>query len=513
MPGSSTAKGKAGRQTIADFIANSLAEDLDQHPLFADWRAWCLGVFPQYFKDNFGSRHNEFWAHAELIGEVPDLPAVVALWPRGSGKSTTVEGAVIRIGSKRARRYAWYVSGTQDQADKHVSTISGMLEAKTVELYYPALSKRLLDKYGQSEGWARNILRCSTGFTVEAIGLDKAVRGGKIDWARPDLIIFDDVDGRHDTAKTVEKKIQTITESILPAGSADVAVVFVQNLIHRDSIASRLAGLGEKPADFLLRRVVLGPYPAVDGLDTEQTPDGVRIIAGTPTWAGQSLATCEKQINDWGLGAFLREAQHEVDDPPGGIWDHVVFQRIDWADLPPLIDGSVWVDPAVTNTDDSDRHAIQADALGVDGKLYRLYSWEARTSPEDCIRRAILKAIELKLDTVGVETDQGGDTWWSVYERVWGDLETNDDYPQITRDTRKPAFREAKAGAGHGSKVHRNGLMLADYERGAVIHVRGTTRALEKALRRFPKSKPFDLVDAAYWGWHHLAVSGGWSRG
>lgn len=484
-----------------------------QREPFTVWRDFCLGVFPHYYRDNFGDRHLQFWDHIEQIGNGSPLPALVAIWPRGSGKSTTMEGAVARVGAKDARRYCWYVSGTQDQADKHVATISGMLEARTVDKYYPIMGRRLLDKYGQSEGWKRNMLRCGSGFTVEAIGLDKAVRGGKMDWARPDFIIFDDVDGRHDTTATVEKKIQTITESILPAGSVDAAVVFVQNLIHRDSIASRLAGLGEKPADFLLKRTVLGPYPAVDGLTTEQTPDGIRIMAGAATWAGQDLATCESQINLWGLSAFLREAQHEVDDPPGGIWDHIQFQRIDWADLPDLVDGSVWVDPAVTNTDDSDRHAIQADALGVDGKLYRLYSWEARTSPEDSVKRAILKAVELKLDTVGIESDQGGDVWWSVYEKVWEDMETNPDYPQITRDTRKPAFREAKAGAGHGSKVHRNGLMLADYERGKVVHVRGTTHALEKALRRFPKSKPFDLVDAAYWGWHHLAVSGGWSRG
>ncbi len=72
-----------------------------------------------------------------------------------------------------------------------------------------------------------------------------------------------------------------------------------------------------------------------------------------------------------------------------------------------------------------------------------------------------------------------------------------------------PTFEQAKAGAGHGSKVARNQRMLVDYEHGKVVHVLGTHRALERALKRFPKSKPFDLVDAAYWSWNYLMAVGG----
>lgn len=66
-------------------------------------------------------------------------------------------------------------------------------------------------------------------------------------------------------------------------------------------------------------------------------------------------------------------------------------------------------------------------------------------------------------------------------------------------------MKSAKAGSGHGSKVHRASQMLTGYERGQVVHVLGTHETLEKALRRFPKSKPFDLTDAAYWAWYDLA--------
>jgi hypothetical protein len=46
--------------------------------------------------------------------------------------------------------------------------------------------------------------------------------------------------------------------------------------------------------------------------------------------------------------------------------------------------------------------------------------------------------------------------------------------------------------------------MLTDYERGRIIHVLGTHEVLERALKRFPVQKPYDLVDAAGWSWRDL---------
>ena len=56
---------------------------------------------------------------------------------------------------------------------------------------------------------------------------------------------------------------------------------------------------------------------------------------------------------------------------------------------------------AVTDNDQSDAHAIQADSLGVDGKIYRRWSWEQRATPLESIRQAIKKAVELGAEHVG----------------------------------------------------------------------------------------------------------------
>ena len=188
----------------------------------------------------------------------------------------------------------------------------------------------------------------------------------------------------------------------------------------------------------------------------------------------------------------------------GGIFGHVVFRHCRWDEVPTLERFVVWVDLAVTDTDHSEFHGIQADGLAGNADIYRLWSWEDRTSPEDSMRRAILKAVELKAECVGVETDQGGDTWKSTYEAAWAALVADENHPHITAKTPKPEFRQAKAGQGHGPKAHRATLMLADYERGRIVHVMGTHQTLERALRRYLRRKRYDLVDADYWSWNDL---------
>lgn len=421
----------------------------------------------------------------------------VAIWGRGGAKSSSAELIATRVGAKKTRKYIWYVSGTQDKADGHVDNIAALLENGQIEKYHPDLASRAVGKYGNSKGWRRNRLRAASGFTVDSLGLDTSARGMKIEEQRPDMIILDDIDELHDSFAITQKKIQTITKSILPSGSnGDCAILFIQNLIHPESIASQLV---DGRADFIADRTVSGPHPAIIGLTYEQRAGKFVITGGTPTWEGQNIEICQNQILTWGLSSFLQEAQHEV-DKTGGIWDHIEFQHATYNELPAFVRVAVWVDPAVTSTDNSDSMGISAGGLGVDGKIYGLFFWEAITSPEDALERAILKGIELKASTVGVETDQGGDTWQSVFARACDSIRKK--YPEHRQKT-FPRFDSDKAGAGRGSKVERNSQMLADYEHGNVVHMTGTHTTIEKALRRFP-NKPLDLADSWFWTWFDL---------
>lgn len=490
-------------------------------------QAWLQSVFPAYFSSPFAQRHTEFWDWIRQLQKGIKPSALIAIWGRGGAKSTSAEVAVVYLGAKEKRKYVWYVSGTQEKADSHVQNISDLLGKEELSAHFPDLGRRALNKFGTQKGWRRNRLSTASGLTVDALGLDTSSRGIKFEDQRPDLIVLDDVDDVEDSLETITKKITKITQSILPSGSTDCAVLFIQNLIHEDSIASQLV---DGRADFLLDRIISGPFPAIEGLVWEYQRDPVDgrmkpfIISGTATWEGQSLDICQSQMRDWGPSAFMKEAQHEV-EVTGGLWDAIQWQHRTTDALPDMVKTVVWVDPAVTTTDNSDCMGIDVGGIDVQDDLHWLDGWEGITTPEDALERAIRFALQYHCQYVGIETDQGGDTWKSVYlralGRVWKELE--DAYqawldtgqtngtpePLNPETTKKPDYRFDKAGAGYGSKAERNQQLLTYYESGKVYHVIGHHAYIEKSLRRFPK-KPLDLADAWWWCYRDLVDVAGW---
>ena len=465
------------------------------------WREWLVELWGHVVSAPLAPHHVKFWRWVARIGPGRPRP-FIAIWPRGGGKSTSAELAAVFLGSQDRRRYCLYIRATQELADKSVENIGGLLEDPLFEAFYPDHARPQVGKYGSRRGWRRNRLRTAGGFTVDAIGFDTAMRGVKVDEQRPDLIILDDVDDLHDTPAITARKLDSLANSILPAGAPNVAVLGIQNLIIPNGIFAQLAR--ERPP-ILLDRILSGPVPAVRGLVYEWDPERerYRVLEGEPTWAGQDLSAVEEQINTWGPTAFLREAQHQVEDRPGGMFDHLEFRRVRREEVPDLVRVVVWVDPAVTSTDQSDACGVQVDGIAEDGTIYRLHSWEQRATPEEAIRRAVVLAQVYGSLTVGVETDQGGDTWKSVYLRVVEAMRVDGSLAG-----KAPRFVHAKAGATGKSKAHRAAQMLVDYEQGRVVHVLGTHEVLERALRRFPAVKPFDLVDAAFWSWNDLRRGG-----
>lgn len=277
------------------------------------WDTWLTTLFRPYFCDvtgqliPFAPHHRQCWEWVWSLERGKRPQPFIAIWPRGGGKSTTAELACVALGAKRSRTYGLYISATQGQADGHVANVASLLESEAIAQHSPSLANRLLGKYGHSRGWRRNRLRTSEGFTIDAVGFDTAVRGVKIDADRPDFLVLDDLDQDTDSAGSVAKKITALTRKILPAGSADVAILGVQNLVHPDGIFARLL---DGRAEFLRTRILSGPVPALRGLMYEEQDGQTILTAGEPTWAGQDLAQCQALVNDATMGAFLAECQH-----------------------------------------------------------------------------------------------------------------------------------------------------------------------------------------------------------
>ncbi len=298
--------------------------------LESDWRAWNYYFFEQYLRSadgkptRFAPHHSDFWTAFWTIrrGRLPRIAgasrnSIFCVWPRGHGKSTSIESAVVSAACRRTRKYALYVSASQDQADGHVANIASMLTDSRVGQFYPDVAERRIGKHGQATGWRRNRLQTASGFTIDAVGLDKGIRGVRDEEQRPDLIILDDIDDINDSGTLTDRKMRTLSRSIIPTGSTDCVIVMVQNLVLEDGIMDRLI---HGRADFLRGAYVSGPHPAVNGLVYEGQPDGTwRIVGGTPTWDGFPISACEATMNKVGPGAFLAEYQHEL----SGVSDRV----------------------------------------------------------------------------------------------------------------------------------------------------------------------------------------------
>src|SRR5690606_15947128 len=129
-------------------------------------------------------------------------------------------------------------------------------------------------------------------------------------------------------------------------------------------------------ADFLSVRILSGPIPAVYDLKTERRKDEETgrfrdvIVSGEPSWPeGQSLEACQATIDRVGLTAFLSEAQHDVHERQGALWNRAALARCRAAEAPEnrrrIVIG---VDPSGGKVE----WGICAAGIGYDGKGYVL---------------------------------------------------------------------------------------------------------------------------------------------
>lgn len=464
------------------------------------WRERVPKLFGAYFWHPFAQPHEELWQWVDAIEINASPHPFLAVWPRGRGKSTTTEAAVADTGIRKVRNYCLYVCATQDQADKHVATIARMLESEAVAQYAPGVGKPQIRNNG-NRTWNRKMVTTATGFTVEAVGLDKAVRGQKIDWARPDLIVFDDIDEVDDSELTTTKKETTITSSIIPAGATNCAVLFVQNLIHPNSIASRLAKQPDEPgaAQYLMQRSISGPFAAVDGLRYERQRAGKlwtwKIIGGVSLWPGFDIAICQDELNRVGPLAYERESQNEVDgDNENALMSAADFERTRVSEHPDLVRVAVAVDPPGGATE----CGIVAGGKVKIGNDWHGYVIEDATMPKGCKPEewalAVLQCCyRHNIDTVFVEVNYGGDmAAANIRQAKWLDDEGN----VIIAGT-SLTIRSVTATRG---KVVRAEPIATVYQQGRGHNV-GHYPALEKEWRQYvpgDKESP-NRLDAHVW--------------
>lgn len=470
--------------------------------LESDWALWLATLFPHVVTKPFGPHQAEFWDW--LWSVQPDLrpDPRVDLWARGHSKTTSGELATVSLAARGLRCYGLYVTRTQELANQKVGgNIASLFEGDEFSAFYPEHADRAVTKFGHSRGWKVSRLRTAGGFTIDAIGLDAAGRGLKIDAKRPDWIWVDDVDDPADSQVLVQRALTRLSRNILPARSQDAVVWFSQNLVRHDGVFGSLL---HRTTDMLADARVYGPVPAVRDLKVEFERDQYgkgcyTIIGGEATWPqGFDLKACQEELNTSGMSSFLAEHQHEPQDVIGDVFAHVDLPSlvVKRKALPPLDRIVCWLDPAVEGDGESAQGVIVA---GRDrpGNVYLITAFEGRCGPQEALRIAVRLALSEGSAVCNVETTQGGDKLWrtAFNEAV---LQEGARASGLKFDSHKP-----KRG-----KTERMTDVVLSAERGQLFIVEGTHQTIISSLRRFPE-KPNDLADAIWHAHRDLTAHGG----
>jgi predicted phage terminase large subunit-like protein len=152
------------------------------------------------------------------------------------------------------------------------------------------------------------------------------------------------------------------------------------------------------------------------------------------------------------------------------------------------------LDPAVTNTVDSDETGLVVAGLGVDGRGYVLADRSCRLSPNGWAQRAIAAFDEFAADRLVAETNNGGDMVEQTLQTVWRD------------QGRRGVLPYTKVTASRGKRT-RAEPVAALYEQGRVSHTAVFGELEEQLTTWTPESGTSpDRLDALVWALSWLLV-------
>lgn len=176
-------------------------------------------------------------------------------------------------------------------------------------------------------------------------------------------------------------------------------------------------------------------------------------------------------------------------DLPGALWRQSTLDTYRVSEAPEMGRVVIAVDPAITNTEDSDEHGICVAGIGPEQAGFVLEDASMSGSPHEWATEAIKKAKEYGADGVVVEVNQGGDMVAHVLRTI------------------APALNIIEVRATRGKHVRAEPIASL-YEQGRIRHV-GQFPELESQMTQMTTSgfegdgSP-DRVDALVWALSEL---------
>jgi predicted phage terminase large subunit-like protein len=308
--------------------------------LEADPEAWFCYYFPGYSYAVPAAFHKEA---TQRILQNPEWYEV-RMWSRELAKSTRTmmevlyltfvghtitatsvdEGTTEPIAKRHKKRYVLLISNSLDNATRLLMPYKANLEQ----------NKRLIQDYGKQENsgaWQAAEFTTASGIGFRAIGAGQSPRGSRNEEARPDILLFDDIDTDADclNGDIVARHWRWIEEAAIGTRSVSqpTTIVFCGNRIATDCCIVRAARLADSV-----------------------TIVNIRAADGSSTWPEKNT---EQHIDRVLAQKSYAAAQKEYYNNP--IMEGAVFQKMAYKPVPPLPEYQLLVcytDPSYKDTND-----------------------------------------------------------------------------------------------------------------------------------------------------------------
>ncbi|MDR3093651.1 MAG: hypothetical protein LBU62_03270 [Bacteroidales bacterium] len=246
----------------------------------------------------------------------------VRAWSRELAKSTRTMMEVLYMSLVGIKKNWLLISNSEDNAKRLLEPYRANLDSNL----------RIINDYGDQRGfkkWTAAEFKTKKGVSFRAVGADQSPRGTRNDAARPDGIIFDDIDTDADTRnpEIIDKRVAWIFGAVIPTRSVNVplTIIVCGNIIAEYCCVTEMAKKADK----------------VDIVNIRTN--------GVSSWAEKNS---EEHINRVLNTISYAAAQTEYFNNPQT--EGRVFKKLTFGKVPPLSSMEqllVYADPSTSNMD------------------------------------------------------------------------------------------------------------------------------------------------------------------
>lgn len=176
-----------------------------------------------------------------------------------------------------------------------------------------------------------------------------------------------------------------------------------------------------------------------------------------------------------------------LEDVEGALWTRAMIEPLRVSVLPPLIRVVVAIDPATTDSEESDETGIVIAGLGRDGHGYVIEDATIKASPDGWGRRAVDAYHRHQADRIIGEANNGGDMVEYVIRTVDADV----------------SYRKVHASRGKQTRAE---PIAALYEQGRVHHLGALGQLEDQMCTWVPGARSPDRMDAMVWALTELML-------